>query len=596
MQLLRPAAVTCLAACAAMLWLAQATTRPASAAPVPEPKALSQRIDSEVEALWKRDNIKPAALSSDAEFVRRVYLDTLGVPPTGAQADAFLRDLSKDKRATLIETLLADPRFGQHLADLWMPILRERGNDLGELGVSAGDVMAAWLADQFNADVPFNQTITALVTAEGPISKNPASAYYALMGFPAPVPDAAGLTLKNFAGMQLQCAQCHDHPYETAWKQSTFRGVASFFTPIEVTADFYTQPIDPTLVTKDPLPRDMLQAYLKTPGIDADAINRVNDLLTYDAPQFPGDTPVKSRDGASWRRLMASWLTSTRNRTAMQYQVNRFWSFLFGSGLVNAVDDFNSLNTPSHPALLDALADDYAANGFRIKRLYRTILNSRTWQLSSAGVDPKALPWHFAASRPRPLTPEQFFGALFNMVEGQGFIKAFSRQTLNTYQKLSQFAALLELQRKQGQEPENAPKFNLALLQVYEKRLEAMGPLWQIRRGLSAQYAQLSSDDERVQSESLTGSVDQALTILNGEVTRRLGGSLNGSLVYAIMRDHEDAPHRISALFLAVLSRKPTEAEYTRLRAIVEDAANANEAYEDLFFALISTTEFATNH
>lgn len=596
MRLLRPAALASFAACAAFAWLAATQPQPVVAAPAPDHTALSRRIDSEIEALWKRDNIKPAALSSDAEFLRRVYLDTVGVPPTGAQADAFLRDLSKDKRTTLIETLLADPRFGQHLADLWLPILRERGNDLGELGVSAGDVMAAWLAEQFNADVPFRQIITALVTAEGPISKNPASAYYALMGFPAPVADAAGLTLKNFAGMQLQCAQCHDHPWEAAWKQSTFRGVASFFAPVEVTADFYTQPIDPTLVTKDPLPRGMLEAYLKTPGIDVDAINRVNDLLTYDAPQFPGDAPVKSRDGARWRRLMASWLTSPKNRTAMQYQVNRFWSFLFGSGLVNPVDDFNSLNTPSHPALLQALADDWATSGFAVKRLYRAILNSRTWQLSGAGADAKSLPWHFAASRARPLTPEQFFGALFNMVEGDGFIKAFSRQTQNSYQKLSQFAALIELQRKQGKEPENAPKFNLELLQTYEKHLDAMGPLWQIRRGLAAQYAQLSSDDERAQSESLTGSIDQALTVLNGEVTRRLGGSLNGSLVYAIMRDHKEAPQRISALFLAVLSRKPTEAEYTRLRAVVEDAANASEAYEDLFFALISTTEFATNH
>lgn len=595
-----PSRAICLASLAAAFvcgWLASVEAQPAKAGPKPDTGALTQRIDSEIEAVWKRDGITPAARSSDEEFLRRVYFDTVGVPPTRAEANTFLRSGEPDKRAILIDALLADPRFGQHLADLWMPILRERGNDLGELGISAGDVMAAWLAEQFNADVPFSQTISAIVTAEGPISKNPASAYYALMGFPAPVPDAAGLTLKNFAGMQLQCAQCHDHHYEPAWTQNVFNGMASFFSAFEVTADFYTQPVDPRIVTKDPAPRAMLEAYLKTPGIDIEGINRVNDLLTYDKPQLIGDGPVKNRNGESWRRIMAGWLTSPKNGSAMRYQVNRFWAFLFGRGIVNPPDDFNSINTPSHPALIDALATDWSANGFRVKRLYRAILNSRAWQLSGKAADTKAEHWHFAASRARPLTPEQFFGALFTMVEGEGFIRSFARQTQNAYQKLGAYAALLEMQKKQGIEPgEYAPKFNLELLKVYESRLEAMGPLWQIRRGLSAQYAQLSSDDERMQSDSFTGSIDQALMILNGEVTRRLGGSLNGSLVFAVMRDHKEVPDRINALYLSVLARKPAEAEYLVARAIVDKAANANEAYEDIFFALISTTEFATNH
>jgi len=595
-----PARAICVASFSAALlcaWLAPSAAQSAKPAPGPDTSALTQRIDSEVEAIWKRDGITPAARSSDEEFLRRVYLDTVGVPPTRTEADTFLRDGHADKRAKLIDTLLADPRFGQHLADLWLPILRERGNDLGELGVGAGDVLAGWLATQFNDDVPFNQTVTAIVTAQGPISKNPPSAYYALMGFPAPVPDAAGLTLKNFAGMQLQCAQCHDHPYEAAWTQNVFRGMASFFSAIEVTADFYTQPVDPTLVTKDPIPREMLQAYLETPGIDIEGINRVNDLLTYDKPQLIGDAPIKSRNGESWRRMIASWLTSPKNSAAMRYQVNRFWAFLFGRGIVNPPDDFNSVNAASHPALIDALATDWSQNGFRVTRLYRAILNSRTWQLSGKNPDPKSEHWHFAASAARPLTPEQFFGALFTMVEGEGFVKAFARQTQNSYQKLGQFAALQEAQKKQGVEPgEYAPKFNMELLRLYQSRIEAMGTLWQIRRGLAAQYAQLSSDDERMQADSFTGSIDQALMILNGEVTRRLGGSLNGSLVYAVMRDHKEARDRINALYLSVLARRPADAEYMVARAIVDKAANANEAYEDIFFALISTTEFATNH
>ncbi|MBE7492557.1 MAG: DUF1549 domain-containing protein [Planctomycetes bacterium] len=585
------------AACAVCLWLGLAAD-PAAAGPGPaDTAALSARIDAGIEAVWQRDGIKPAAPATDAEFLRRVYLSTVGVPPTRPEAEAFLADTAPGKRAALIDRLLADERFGRHLADLWMPILRERGNDLGELGVSAGDVMAVWLAGRFNADTPFNQTITDIVTAQGPISRNPPSAYYALMGFPPPVADMAGLTLRNFAGMQIQCAQCHDHHYEPAWTQQAFAGVAGFFSSIEITADFYTQPVDPAVVTRDLPPRAVLQALLKQPAIEPETVNRINDLLAYDQPRLPGDRPVKTRDAASWRRMMAAWLTSPSNTTAMKYQVNRFWSFLFGRGLVHPVDDFNSLNTPTHPQLLDDLAADWVAGGFRVKRLYRAILNTRAWQLSGRGADPKAQHWHFAAWWPRPLTPEQFFGALFTLVDGDGFVRAFARQTQNAYQKLGGFAALQEQQKKQGIPPgEYDPKFNHELLRVYEQRLEQMGPLWQIRRGLAARYAQLSSDDERAQTEGFTGSMDQALMILNGEVTRRLGGSLNGSLVFAVMRDFSEDSRRVEALYLSVLSRRPDARELERALAAVKAAPAPAQGYEDLFFALISTTEFATNH
>lgn len=592
MTLLRASALACLAASAACLWLSRSA---AQQPPVASAPALQQVIDREIQAACAKQGLSPGAPGSEEEFLRRVYLDVVGLPPTQAEALVFLDDRAEGKRAALVDKLLADPRFGEHLADLWLPILRQRGNDLGELGVSAGDVLAVWLARQFNEDVPFNATITALVTAEGPISENPASAYYALMGFPAPVADVAGLTLKNFAGMQMQCAQCHDHPYETAWTQRVFAGMAAFFSPIEVKADFYRQPIDPALASKDLPARALVEAYGKTPGLPVEAINRVADLLAYDKPQLIGDTALKTRDGQSWRRMMASWLTSPKNRTAMHYQVNRFWGFLFGIGLVNPVDDFNGLNTPSHPALLNALADDWARD-FNVKRLYRAILNSGTWQRSSKGADPKAQGWHFAASRARPLTPEQFFGALFGMVEGDGFVKSFARQTQNAYQKLAQVSALVEQQKKSGAEPANVPRINSEALDRYLKQLEAMGPLWQIRRGLAAQYAQLASDDKRAQTDGLTGSIDQALAVLNGEVTRRIGGSLNGSLVFALMRDFKETPQRIEAMYLSVLSRRPTEAESLSARKLIEQATNANEGLEDLFFALISTTEFGTNH
>ena len=562
-------------------------------------KALSDTIDTELAKVWQRDEVKPAKLALDDVFLRRVYLDTVGLPPTREEAREFLDDKRLDKRARLIDRLLDDPRFGQHLADLWMPILRERGNDFGDLGVSAGEVLAVWLAEQFNKDAGFNETINAMVLAEGPISKNPAAAYYALMGLPARSPNMAGLTSKNFAGIQIQCAECHDHPYEEAWKQESFVGLASFFTGIEVTADFYTQPVDPRIETKPILPRNLIEAYAKSPDLPPEALNRIDDLLTYDKPQLLGDTPVKSRDTVLWRKIYATWLTSPKNKTARQYLVNRYWSFLFGQGFVNPVDDFNSLNEASHPELLAGMGDWFASHGYSVKNLYRAILNTRAYQLSGDEVA-GAEKWHFASAHTRQLTPEQFFGALFSMRDGDSMLKSFARKNVTAYERLRQFKTFQDMQKKENPEGDYQAVYDEELLKTYEGWIEKMGADWRLRRGLAAQYSALNSDDERMQSDTFALSVDQALSILNGEVTRRLSDSRNGSLVYAIMRDYKELDGRIEAMYLTILSRRPTLAELHRTQDYFKDLKKNGTAeqlgLEDLFYALVSTTEFGTNH
>ena len=277
--------VRCLAFAAALstcLALGFSTEPNAISAETSDPSAtLTRLIDAEIEAVWVRDKLKPAMRSGDEEFVRRVYLDVVGLPPTREEAREFIDDDRLGKRRLLIDRLLDDPRFGQHLADLWTPILRERGNDFGELSDGATDVLAVWLAQQFNNDVGFDDVITALVTAEGAISENPAAAYYALMGLPARSPNMGGLTSKHFAGIQIQCAECHDHPYEDDWTQESFVGMASFFTGIEVKADFYVQPLDPRIETGPIPPRALIEAYAKSPDLPPEALNRVDDLLTY---------------------------------------------------------------------------------------------------------------------------------------------------------------------------------------------------------------------------------------------------------------------------------------------------------------------------
>ena len=581
-----------LSACLAVAFSGE--PKPVAAEATDATRALTETIDAEIAKVWQRDGVKPAERALDEEFLRRVYLDTVGVPPTRAEAAAFIDDKRLDKRELLIETLLADERFGRHLADLWMPILRERGNDLAELGVSAGDVLAVWLAKQFNEDVRFDETVKALVTADGAISKNPAAAYYGLMGFPASTPNLAGLTTKHFAGMQIQCAECHDHPYEETWKQTTFRGMASFFTGIEVNADFYKQPVDPRVETKPIPPRNLIEAYAKSPDLPPEAFTRIEDLLTYDQPRLIGDKDVKTRDTELWRTIFANWLIASKNETMRRYQANRFWSFLFGIGLLNPVDDFNSLNEASHPELLDKLGDWFANKGFSVKRFYRAILNTRVYQLSGRGGEGGER-WHFNRAPVRQLTPEQFFGALFTMRDGDAMLKPFSRTTLSQYERLRQFKTFQDMQPA-PKEGEYRQAYDDELLKTYEGWIAAMGAEWQLIRGLAAQYSALATDDERVQGETFTLSINQALSILNGEVTRRLSDSRNGSLVYAIMRDCKTTEERVDGMYLAILSRRAKMTEKRRAVEFLKESTVEQLGLEDLLYALVSTTEFATNH
>ncbi len=561
------------------------------------PPTLTGLIDTSLADAWKRDGITPSKASGDDEFLRRVYLDVAGELPTRAEATAFFGDTRPDKRAQLIERLLADKRFGQHLADQWTVILAKRGQDAGFN--SARDLLAVWLAEQFNQNIGFSEIIRQLVTARGHLSDNPAAAYYVLMGEPRPsTADMAGLTLKHFSGVQIQCAQCHTHPYEEKLTQEVFGGVAGFFNATDIKYDYTVLPLDPRIVDEPLPPRRTLENYLKGKNVDAEVRNRIEEMLRYSQPQLPDDKPVKTREVETWRPMVANWLTSRRNETARQYLANRFWSFLFGSAFVTPVDDFNSFNKAALPELLAALGKDFQSSGYDIKRFYRGVLNSRVYQLSSAGAPKNAQPWHFASYPVRQVSPEQFFANFFVLIGGDAFVRSFERQTTNAIDKLRAYAQFVEAQK--AKDPKGSyPTFNKATLEKYEALIRPMDAKWQIRRGLASKHATLTADDEMNETDGFSLTIDQALEVMNGDVTRRIGGSLNGTLLFDLFNEFKDDKERVRQLYLAVLTRQPTEKEITRtLDFIGTERKTRKDAqiYEDVFFALVSTTEFATNH
>jgi hypothetical protein len=550
---------------------------------------LSAAIDREISAVWQRDGITPAEACTDEEFLRRVYVDTVGMPPNVEEALAFLNDESKDKRNKLIDALVADKRFGEHIADEWLDILTSRS---GRGSDNADTILGIWLSEQINAGRGFDQVMYDIITAEGKMSKNPAVGYYAgkreLL-----TPDVAGEATKHFTGVQIQCAQCHDHPYEENWKVADFDGVASFFSAVEVRKQGDVRPRQGIVVDREQklANRDKLQKKLK--NANAEQKERLERQLKWNSPKYLLGETLKVDDGRLWRRAWAQWAIDDSNTQTQRYLANRFWSFLFGMGIHNPVDDFNSFNEASHPELLALLAGDLRDNDYDIKRMYRATLKTRTWQLSSKPV--KAEDWHFASHPVRQLSPEQFFAALI-VVRAESETQRGMRVGENPYTREKQQAAQYEKRKAAGKLGPNDKKYeyDYEALDALEAYVSRMSKDWYLRRMASKSFSRYSDDDEMVAADNFSLSIDQALLVMNGEATTMLSSWGRGSVLDGIVSAGDKVEKQLERLFIVVLARKPNSNEVQRFSTFLKEAKDSKQAWEDMLFTLLVSTEFAT--
>jgi hypothetical protein len=325
-------------------------------------------IDRHVETRLKAERVTPAELADDAEFLRRVYLDLHGVIPTSEQADRFLADTRTDRRARLVDALLDDPRYGEHLADVWQGYLI---SPLADDRRVRSDQLRKWLAERFNSKT-WDRITTELLTATGKLDDNPAVSYLFEGRLPRNVADLTDLTSRYFLGVRLSCAQCHDHPF-VAWKQQEFWGMAAFFTQVQT-------PGKPKLVYTVGI-KDYPELTLNSLKDGAP------DGFQSRPPTFlGGDSPPADRQTTN-RAALAAWLTSAKNPYFARAMANRTWWRLIGRGLVNPVDDMHTANEASHPELLDLLAKRFAESGFDHKYLTRAIVSSRAYQRTSRAVE-----------------------------------------------------------------------------------------------------------------------------------------------------------------------------------------------------------------
>jgi Protein of unknown function (DUF1549)/Protein of unknown function (DUF1553) len=340
-------------------------------------------IDGFVRKALTAAKTQRAAPCTDEQFVRRVYVDLLGLLPTPDAVRAFLADTRPDKRAQLVDELLERPEFAALQAATWAEVLQVDAQTMEQKGAS---MIGRWLRAQFEQKRPFDETVRELLTASGATFTNAPANYQLIARQPHLV---AEKTAQVFLGVRLQCAQCHNHPFER-WTMDDYYGLAAFFGQVGK-----KRGLDP------------YENVVWDRG-DGEVRNLRNGAVA--EPRLLGAGKVTIEKGTDRRAVFADWLVANDNPWFARNVANRVWARMFGRGLVDPVDDVRIGNPPSHPELLDHLASALAASRYDVRVLFREISASRTYQ--SAGLPADAHPSTFAGIAPRRLSAEALLDAI----------------------------------------------------------------------------------------------------------------------------------------------------------------------------------------
>jgi hypothetical protein len=329
-------------------------------------------IDTLVYAKLKRFKIQPSEVCTDEEFIRRVYLDLTGLPPTVEEVKQFLADSrpSRIKREELVDRLVGSPDYVEHWTNKWADLLQCNRKYLGDRGAAA---YREWIRKAIAENMPYDKFAYALLTGSGSTLDNPPAAYYKIHREPGDLVEA---TTHLFLGIRFNCNKCHDHPFER-WTMDNYYELAAYFAQVQRQEDprFKGQRIGGTAV----------QGATPLVEIIADAkggeIKNERSGQTA-VPKFPFPVEVEIPKDAPRREQLARWLTSPKNPYFARSYVNRMWSYLTGVGLIEPVDDIRAGNPPTNPELLERLTEEFIRSGFNTQHLIKLICKSRVYQHS----------------------------------------------------------------------------------------------------------------------------------------------------------------------------------------------------------------------
>ena len=534
---------------AGLAWQASSSLTAADApgSAVAQPDAaqkLADRIDALVDAQLKRDNIKPAPLSDDSEFLRRASLDLCGRTPAGSEVRDFLADQSPTKRRAAIDRMLDSPTYIVNATNRWHEAMIPEADADDALKRFSVPTFESWLRSRIADNRDYAEIVREILTlpVQGgpmmeagfvqPSASTPEAFYRAKQAKPE---NLGAATSRLFLGVRLECAQCHDHPFDT-WKRDQFWSYAAFFSEFQQpaggggvaeTIKAAITPDNHTLKIPDTTPEQVVSAA----------------FLAGNAPDWS--------DKQAAREKLANWITSPENPWFARAAANRVWAQMFGVGIVDPVDDLSAKNPPSHPEVLDELAKAFVEHKHDLRFLARAIALSKTYQRTSRRTDASQdTPRTFARMPVRAMSPEQIFDSL---------AQATGRFTFFDPEQPLNFS--------------NDP--------ARQEFLETF-----------------TNDSESTVERQST--ILQALTLMNGNfVSSATDIAASQSLTAVIEAPFLNTPERIETLFYAALSRAPRAEELDRFRAYVDNGGpekDPKKALADVFWALLNSNEFALNH
>jgi hypothetical protein len=502
-------------------------------------------VDEKLAAKWKDLGLLPSPACNDEEFVRRIYLDTIGTLPTPQEVKAFLADKSPDKRAKAIEKVIERPEFVDFWTLKWGDLLRINRDALNERGMWS---FHNWVRANIRDNKPIDEMVCDIVTAEGSTYTEGPANYFMTSNNAA---DWAETTSQLFLGVRIGCAKCHHHPFEK-WSQDDYYSMAAFFV---------------RLGTKNSqefgiFGREKV-VYLKSTGEQTH-------------PRKGGVVNSRPLDGAEMndpidRRVkLAEWMTAPSNPFFARNIVNRFWGYYMGRGLVEPLDDMRATNPASNPELLDALAADFAnppsppagegkgvRGAFSLKHLLRTIMNSQAYQLSSIKIpanEADVQNVHYTRFTVRRLTAEQMADAL-----------DYATGTREKY-------AGLPLGTRAIQLPDTGVKSYF--LDVFGRPPR-----------------QITCECERTTQPNIA----QALHLLNGDALNKKIANPTGR-IESLLKAKKTPEQIVEELYLVTLSRLPNQDEIDRAQRWQREAPTPREGLHDLLWALLNSREFLFNH
>ncbi len=502
-------------------------------------------VDHPINTKMERVKINPSDLCTDAEFIRRASLDLTGQPPTSDQVRAFLSQAgdSRVKRKEWVDQLMASPAFPDFWANKFADLLQCNSENLGRKGVV---VFRNWIREQLAANRPYDQFVRDLLLAKGSTFENPAGNYLRALRDPGKMTEDVSQT---FLGVRFNCNKCHDHPFER-WTQTQYYEFGAYFAQVA---------FKPGTLGRD---------HLIRPGATY-AEDQVSEAVVYqnynggemrhpknDKVMEPRPPYGKARDigaGEDRRAALVDWLTSKDNPYFARSAANRFWSYFFGRGIIDPVDDIRAGNPPSNPELLAALTDDFIKSGFDLRHLMRTICESRAYQLS---IVPNR--WNaddlvnFSHAQPRRLSAEQMLDAV-------------SVATGHRPQFKDMPAGLRAVEAPDGMVGGN----EFLTLFGRPKR-------------------QSACECERSSNVTLA----HALNLINGPTLGDCVTSSDNHLAKLVSSEKDDRKV-IEEVYLSCLSRPPTDKESSEIK--LGEGAKRLEGAQDLAWALLNSPAFLFN-